>query len=305
MTKLPSTAEKKPEGTVVVSHGPELLVEVDGQLVACRGRRRLGKTVCGDRVLLSNDQPPVLDAIEPRSNIFPRADRRGRQQIVAANLARVVIVVAPQPAPTRDLINRYLVACENLGLAAIVCVNKCDLIDPSSQNEWEQRQELYTSLGYPVVRVSTKCEPGISALAELLSSGPSILVGQSGAGKSSIINQLLPDLELKTQAISNATAKGRHTTTATTLYSRDQGGPIIDSPGVWEYGIWKMPWDDVVRGFPEFSEAAQQCRFANCQHLTEPGCGVQAAAASGLVAQSRVDSYQRIISTLEHMHPGS
>ncbi len=303
MTNNTPSEQEHAEGTVVVSHGAELLVDTGGALVACRGRRKLGKTVCGDRVVLSNDEPPVVNAIQPRSNIFPRADRRGRQQIVAANLARVVIVVAPEPEPTRDLINRYLVACENLGLAAIVCLNKCELIETAQRSAWDGRAALYRSLGYPFVEVSTKGPPGIDALAALLADGPSILVGQSGVGKSSIINQLLPDLALKTQAISAATAKGRHTTTATTWYPRDAGGPIIDSPGVWEYGIWKMPWDEVARGFGEFNQYAQMCRFANCQHLTEPNCGVQAAASQGQIDPGRLSSYQRIVRALDQIHP--
>ncbi|MFK7956909.1 MAG: ribosome small subunit-dependent GTPase A [Lysobacterales bacterium] len=301
MTKNSSATQEKTVGTVVVSHGAELLVDTGDALVACRGRRKLGKTVCGDRVVLSSDEPPVIDAIEPRNNVFPRADRRGRQQIVAANLARVVIVVAPEPEPTRDLINRYLVACENLGLAAIVCLNKCELVDEPQRSIWDAKSALYQSLGYPFVEVSTKGPQGIGALANLLTDGPSILVGQSGVGKSSIINQLLPDLALKTQAISAATAKGRHTTTATTWYPRSEGGPIIDSPGVWEYGIWKMPWDDVARGFGEFNEHAQLCRFSNCQHLLEPSCGVQAAAAEGQIDAGRLSSYQRIVRALDQI----
>ncbi len=301
MSNAPHSEPSRRYGTVIISHGPELLVKVDDELIACRGRRKLGKTVCGDRVWLSEDQPPVLDGIAPRQNAFPRADRRGRQQIVAANLARVVIVVAPKPEPTRDLINRYLVACENLGLQAVICFNKADLIDAESRPIWDDRANLYRCLNYPVVFTSTKAAPGLAELTPLLVDGPSILVGQSGVGKSSLINQLLPDLALKTQAISSATAKGRHTTTATTWYDREGAGPIIDSPGVWEYGIWKMPWSDVAQGFIEFSAFAQQCRFANCQHLTEPDCGVQAAADKGMIDPVRLASYRRIVGALEHI----
>ncbi|MEM7706545.1 MAG: ribosome small subunit-dependent GTPase A [Pseudomonadota bacterium] len=301
MSKAPHSESSRRFGTVIISHGPEVVVKVEDDLVACRGRRKLGKTVCGDRVWLSDDQPPVLDGIAPRDNVFPRSDRRGRQQIVAANLARVVIVVAPKPEPTRDLINRYLVACENLELPAVICFNKADLIDAEARTGWDSQAKLYRKLGYPVVYSSTKSSPGLGELAKLLADGPSILVGQSGVGKSSLINQLLPDLALKTQAISTATAKGKHTTTATTWYDREGAGPIIDSPGVWEYGIWKMPWSDVARGFVEFSTYAQECRFSNCQHLSEPDCGVQAAADAGRIDPSRLASYRRIVGALEQI----
>lgn len=299
-----SSLQSQRSGTVVVSHGPELLVDLSGQLVACRGRRKLGKAVCGDQVVVSADEPPMLERIEPRRNVFPRADRRGRKQVVAANLDRAVIVVAPQPAPTRDLINRYLVACASLNLEAVICINKQDLMADEDAATWEASADLYRQLGYPVAVVSTKTEPWLGQLTPLLNSGPSILVGQSGVGKSSIINHLLPDLALKTQAISNATAKGRHTTTATTWYERQDGGPIIDSPGVWEYGVWQMPWEEVAAGFVEFGRFAQDCRFANCQHIQEPGCGVEAAVSQGMVSSARLASYRRIVASLARLDSG-
>ncbi|MEM9531469.1 MAG: ribosome small subunit-dependent GTPase A [Pseudomonadota bacterium] len=285
-------------GRVIVSHGAEIVARLDGELVSCQASRRAGRCVCGDQVQVSTDSPPRLVKIEPRESVFPRADRRGRPRVVAANLARVVVVVAPRPEPNRDLINRYLVACHSLELPVVLCVNKWDLVTDENRGPWEQRLALYHSLGYPVCRTSTKGPPELEELKPLITEGPAILVGQSGVGKSSLVNALLPDLDLRTRSISRATRKGRHTTTSTTWYHRPDGGPIIDSPGVWEYGIWDMPGEDIRAGFIEFAEHAQLCRFANCTHVAEPDCAVSAAAGRGEIDPERLASYRRILAAL-------
>lgn len=282
-------------GTVAVSHGAELLVRSDEELVVVRGRRKLGKAVCGDRVRITGGPEAQLTAIEPRENEFPRADRRGRRQVVAANIGRIVVVVAPRPEPTRDLINRYLVAAHAEHIDAMVCLNKSDLLDEDGADYWNRQADLYRDIGYRFVRACAKTDSGLAELKAQMSATPNIFVGQSGVGKSSLINRLIPDLELKTRAISDATAKGRHTTTTTTLYPRDDGGPIMDSPGVWEYGIWQMSQSQIAAGFVEFSKFAQGCHFANCAHMTEPRCAVAEAAEKGQISDRRLQSYRRIV----------
>ena len=286
-------------GRVIASYGTQCRIESESdQIINCQFRRKVGRPVCGDLVRWqASGDSGVIEAIEPRANRFLRSDRRGRTQIVAANLDLIVIVIAPHPEPTRDLINRYLVACANVGVAAAICLNKHDLLEPQSEQRWAHQLEPYEALGYPMLKCSTKREGGLKTLRAKLSSGTSILVGQSGVGKSSIINRLLPDLDLRTQEISHATGKGRHTTTATTLYHLSGGGHIVDSPGVWEYGIWDMGATEVASGFKEFGDFIQDCKFANCSHSVEPGCAVQAACEQGKIATVRLESYRRILAT--------
>jgi ribosome biogenesis GTPase len=297
---VPNSSERLVDALVVASFGRQCIVEdPDGKRLRCRMLRKAGQPVCGDRVTLSRHrQGNTIESIAERRNFFPRADRRGRKQVVAANLDRIVIVVAPNPAPTRDLINRYLVACESVGISALICLNKRDLLDDMSDREWSERLAGYGELGYPNVTACCKNSGGLTDLSDVLRNGISILVGQSGVGKSSLVNALIPDLDLKTQSLSDSTGKGRHTTTASTLYHLDGGGSLIDSPGVWEYGIWAMDQTEVAHGFREFQGPAGECRFANCTHVHEPDCGVALAAARGDISADRLDSYRRILASM-------
>ncbi len=284
---------------VIVGHARECVVEIGSdERARVKLRRSSGHPVCGDWVEVSADGEQVV-AIAERRNAFPRADRRGRKRIVAANLDRIVVVTAPRPEPTRDLINRYLVAAANVGIPAAVCLNKADLLGPADERHWRALARRYRGLGYPFCRSSTKRSGGLTALRRLLATGTSILVGQSGVGKSSLINRLLPGVELPTRKLSAATGKGRHTTTATTLYRLPGGGEVVDSPGVWEYGIWRMSAAEIARGFVEFAPYLGRCRFADCRHLVEPDCAIEAAARDGSIAGERLDSYRRIVAAIE------
>ena len=283
---------------VIVAYGSQCLVETAvGELIDCKSRRKAGRAVCADQVQFSRQQGrgAILESVQPRRNSFPRADRHGRKRIVAANLDQIVIVVAPSPQPTRDLINRYLVAANSVAIPAAICLNKDDLIGDDEDRLWNERARIYAKLNIPFCRCNTRAGGGLAALQEILTGGTAILVGQSGVGKSSIINHLVPDLKLRTREISKSTAKGRHTTTATTLYQRADGGDLIDSPGVWEYGIWKMDAGEIAAGFREFGAFIGHCRFSNCKHLVEPGCAIEAAAESGQIAAARLASYRRIV----------
>jgi ribosome biogenesis GTPase len=210
--------------------------------------------------------------ILPQRNVFVRADRQNRQQAVAANLDRVLIVIAPQPAPSTDLVERYLVAVNSLGMEPVLLINKAELLpaDRTAAPPPFSRLEQYRSLGYQVVEVSCKATPGVEPLLPYLCDATCILVGQSGVGKSSLANRLI-DLNLQTGALSRASGKGTHTTTTTIMYSLPGGGRLIDSPGVWEYGLWDVSAEELCNGFPEFSAALGQCRFNNCRHSGEPG----------------------------------
>jgi len=211
----------------------------------------------------------------------------------------VLIVVAARPLPSRDLVERYLLAVHSLGIEPVIVLNKTDL-EVSAEETAAGAEVLghmpdYEALGYTVVRTSCKTAPGISGLQNLLKNRTSILVGQSGVGKSSLINQLLPDLDIQTGALSTATGKGTHTTTSTMLYQFTGGGFLIDSPGVWEYGIWKLENQELASGFVEFGPWLGQCHFNNCVHATEPNCAIKQAVADGHIRDWRYQSYLRLL----------
>ena len=290
------------EAIVLVSYGGQGVVLLPGgERKRCKFRRKVGRPYCGDRVLVAraDDESLVVDSILPRRNYFVRADERQRQHTIAANLDQVLIVVATRPLPSRDLMERYLLAVHSLGIEPIIVFNKVDLEladdeKAAGANVLAHMPE-YEALGYSVIRTSCKTKPGIAGLQSVLKDRTSILVGQSGVGKSSLINQLLPDLHIQTGELSTSTGKGTHTTTSTILYQFTGGGFLIDSPGVWEYGIWKLDREELAAGFVEFAPWHGECRFNNSVHATEPECAIKQAVAEGHIRDWRYQSYLRLL----------
>lgn len=284
---------------MLVSYGARGVVELDsGERIDCHFRRSVGRPCCGDRVEVEDDtaESAVVSAILPRRNEFARADARQRKQVIAANLDRVSIVVAPAPQPSQDLVERYLVAVHSLGIDPVIVLNKAELFDPASVADGPLAHlDDYRALGYEVCVASCKGPPGTADLQDALTGRVSILVGQSGVGKSSLVNALLPDLELQTGDLSRVTGKGTHTTTTTIMYTLPCGGRLIDSPGVWEYGLWKLQPGELVHGFVEFREPAARCRFNDCRHAGEPGCAVRASAEAGAILPWRYAAYRRLL----------
>lgn len=289
------------EGRVQVSYGGHGVVCLDdGSLVDCQYRRQVGRPVCGDLVRIHRlgETTGVVEQIHPRRNRFVRADRQQRQHIVAANLDRALIVIAHKPEPSTDLVERYLLAVHSLDIEPVLVVNKTDLPAPRLSGQSANalaHLDHYRQLGYPVVRTSCKAEPGLRELTPELTGRTSILVGQSGVGKSSLVRQLLPDLDIQIGRLSEVTGKGTHTTTATTLYALPDDGFLMDSPGVWEYGLWKLEDEQLARGFIEFRPYLDQCRFNDCRHVSEPDCAIKAAVDSGHIEAWRHASYLRLL----------
>jgi ribosome biogenesis GTPase len=287
-------------GLVLVSHGSHGLVELaGGERLECVFRRSVGRPLCGDRVEITQNesQSAVVTAIEPRRNEFVRAGARGRKQAIAANLDQVLIVVAPTPEPSRDLLERYLVAVHSLGIRPVIVLNKAECLASAElmRDSPLRRLDEYRELGYLVLTTSCKGAPGIEALPPLLEARTSILVGQSGVGKSSLANALLPDLALQTGALSRVTGKGTHTTTTTVMYTLPCGGRLLDSPGVWEYGLWSMTQQEIESGFREFAAFQGHCRFNDCHHAAEPGCAIREAVDAGAIRKWRYESYTRLL----------
>lgn len=288
------------QGLILVAWGNRGLVELaGGDRIECKFRRSVGRPHCGDRVRVAaaDGESGVVTAIEPRQNEFLRANTRQQRQVIAANLDQVVVVVAPAPAPSRDLVERYLVAVHSMGIRPVLVLNKMDLMATAKLGGESPllRLEQYADLGYTVLRTSCKAAPGTAGLEKELEGRTSILVGQSGVGKSSLVNAVLPDLALQTGALSSVTGKGTHTTTTTIMYTLPCGGRLIDSPGVWEYGLWQMDQRELVQGFPEFQPFSAGCRFNDCRHRDEPDCAVREAALSGAIRDWRYHSYLRLL----------
>lgn len=278
-------------GLVTAAYGRRYRVELEqGEEVDCVTRGKRSDVACGDRVRIarSGAGAGVIEAIEPRTTLFYRSDAR-RQKLIAANVTHIVIVTAVQPRFNEDLVNRCLAGAEYAGIGAAIVLNKMDL--PDAQNQ-SKALDLYRQLGYAVVPLAAKRD--LLPLLPYLSKNVSVLVGQSGMGKSTIINGLVPKASARVAEISSALGTGRHTTTHAQLYHLEVTGDIIDSPGLQEFGLQHLTLDDAAQSFVEFRPWLGHCRFRDCRHSGEPGCAIEARASRGEIAGQRVASYRRL-----------
>ena len=240
---------------------------------------------------IEGEEDWLIETVGPRTNELSRPDSRGRREVLASNLDTVVVVAAIEPRPDWYVVDRYVAAAENIGAAAIVVLNKTDL---PSEESYDESLADYGNCGYSVVTTSATGGDGLEELAALLRDQTAIVVGQSGVGKSSIINELIEDARQKTAGISGSTGEGRHTTVNSVMLDLPGGGQVIDSPGVRDFAPALDSVEAVIRGFREINETGERCRFANCRHLQEPDCAVKAALDNGDIAARRYESYKRL-----------
>ncbi|MEM6406337.1 MAG: ribosome small subunit-dependent GTPase A [Pseudomonadota bacterium] len=284
-------------GRVIVRHGRSVVVRTpQGESVLCALRQHLDGIACGDQVRWhpADQDQGIVVALEPRRNVLSRAGFQGRIKPLAANITQLIIVLAAQPRPTGYLLDQYLVVATHLDINAVICLNKADLLPAAEQHAFCADFAHYTRLGYPVISISTKTTDGLHLLQTHLADQTSVLVGQSGVGKSSLINALLPQTALE-GTLSEATGLGRHTTSTSTLYPLPQGGELIDSPGVRSFRPGQFTRQMLEHGFPELRNLPGQCRFNDCQHQTEPDCAVQAALARGDIHPARLASFRQMM----------
>jgi ribosome biogenesis GTPase len=289
------------EGRVIASYGASVDVEDPaGGLHRCHLRQHLGTPVCGDHVAwqAGSRGNGVVVAIRPRRSALIREMPDGGERPIAANLDRVGVVIATRPTTPMGLIDRYLVAAEHLGIHPFLVLNKIDLLGPGELTELEESLAVYPRIGYELIPASTVTAHGLDALRAALGGHTSVLVGQSGVGKSSLINCLIPSVEARTAGLSEATGKGMHTTTTARLYRLPGDGSLIDSPGVREFALGHIPAAEVGPAFIEFRPFLGHCRFRDCAHRDEPGCALRSAVDSDAIDPRRLASYHRIVASL-------
>lgn len=264
-----------------------------GSVWRCHTRTNLELLVTGDRVKWQADPNTglgIITAIHPRQSLLTRPDRYHKVKPVAANISLIVIVFAPLPEPAPSLIDRYLVACADAEIPALLVLNKSDLLQENDSILTLLSE--YNALGYESLICQAKGD--LAELRTRLDGETVAFVGQSGVGKSSLINAIVPNAEQKTNIISENSALGQHTTTSTRLIRFGQNGALIDSPGIREFGLWHLDSEKIREGFPEIAAHLGHCQFRNCTHTHEKKCALKIAVESGEILPRRLDSYLRL-----------
>ncbi|TMN35374.1 small ribosomal subunit biogenesis GTPase RsgA [Pseudoalteromonas sp. S2755] len=301
------------EAAVVISRfGQHADIETtDQEVLRCNIRRTVTSLVCGDEVIFrrakvsDGDLAGVIEAVHERRTQLTRPDFYDGVKVVAANIDQILMVSAVVPEFTPQIIDRYLVACEDMGIEPILLLNKIDLLDQESLEYIDEVLDIYRELGYRVLLVSTKSGEGIDELKHMLEDKNNIFVGQSGVGKSTLVNTVLPNADILTKAVSENSGLGQHTTTVSRLHHLPSGGNLIDSPGIREFGLWHLDVERVTWCFKEFREFIGGCRFRDCKHLNDPGCLLREAVDEGKISELRFESYHRILESMADGRAGA
>lgn len=276
---------------IIETHGKSFIVELDeGRRYIATARKKKTDYAVGDRVEvgLINEEQAVIEKVLPRSSLLYRSDE-WREKLIAANVTQIVVVLAAVPSFYEELLSRCLVAAEDADIRALILLNKADLPETAAAREM---LAPYHRLGYPLLELSAKED--VAPLWPYLADQLSVFVGQSGMGKSTLVNALLPEAKVRTNEISLALDSGKHTTTHATLYKLPNGGELIDSPGLQEFGMRHLPADRLAPLFPEFRPYIGQCRFHNCRHDKEPNCALIAALARGEILPQRLNLLRKL-----------
>lgn len=285
-------------GLVVAHYGDCVDVETAKHGVQrCYLRQNLEPLVVGDKIMWckTTHHVGVVIALEERHTLLARPDRFGKLKPLAANINYLIIVTAPEPLFSELLLDQYIVAAHANAVLPIIVLNKVDMLSSDDLNGLRQALQYYQTLGYTVLETSTHNPQSLTRLIDTISPGSAVLVGQSGVGKSSILNALIPDKNIQTGRLSE-TGLGMHTTSTAYLYHLSTACSIIDSPGVREFSLGHLPKEDIIAGFKEISETAKACKFRDCTHSHEPDCAVLQAIAEGQINVGRLSRLKTLLS---------
>lgn len=300
------------DGVVISRFGMHADVEdTDGSVHRCNIRRTIRSLVTGDLVVWrpgvegGATVKGIVEAVHERRSVLTRPDFYDGIKPIAANIDQIIIVSAILPELSLNIIDRYLIASETLGIEPLLVLNKTDLLDDEGRAFVDEQMNIYRQIGYRVLMVSSYAKAGLQELENALTDRVSIFAGQSGVGKSSLLNTLLGlDLsseQILTNDVSDVSGLGQHTTTASRLYHFPHGGDVIDSPGVREFGLWHLEPEQITQGFVEFREFLGHCKFRDCKHDTDPGCAIREAVESGAIDEARFESYHRILESMSQV----
>lgn len=285
---------------IIAAHGRHYFAQINGEMIQCLPRGKKSTVAVGDYVTITTTAKgqAVIEQIEERTNLLYRSDQY-KSKLLAANISQLLIVVATEPSFSDDLISRALLAAESQEIPVHLILNKIDLT--ASLTKAKERLSLYEKLGYPIYETSTlvNVEETQKKLLALISNQTSLLVGQSGMGKSSLVNLLIPDAKAKTREISMALRSGKHTTTFSRLYPLDEKTALIDSPGFQEFGLFHLKKESLAQDFREFRPYLGHCRFYNCQHITEPNCAILEAVKTNQISELRHALYVQLLHELD------
>ncbi len=284
------------EGLLIAYFGAHAEIEDEfGKIIYCHVRKNLENVITGDKILwqTEHDGSGVIVGCLPRKSLLAHPGKHGKSKPIAANIDTIIIVSAPATFSTH-LLDRYLIAAENLKIPPLIVLNKTDTLTEKNKIEIETQLATYGKINYPIIQSSIFTKNGLIELEKFLENKTCALVGTSGVGKSSLISRFVPN---QTIAVGETSIKGigKHTTTATHLYHTAKGGKLIDSPGVREFGLWNATPQELFDGFVEFKPYVGSCKFRDCRHLKEPACALKQAAADNKISLQRLESYQKMI----------